>query len=195
MSGSKSYILWICVLLCLTPFVVLSFFNFMAYDDYLLWGVYRDHRFFEAQKMIYLHWEGRFTANFICGLFEVLGIVRHYYFLVFLIFGLFTCAALWLLLRIVNTDLLGRAFSPPMLLLAALVLFIMDMYVMAEIATGVYWFSAAAVYQTAFILFLLLAACLVRRAVHGGGVYDAGVVVFSAFRLRLSADQRSLDRR
>ena len=179
MSGSKSYILWICVLLCLTPFVVLSFFNFMAYDDYLLWGVYRDHSFFEAQKMIYLRWEGRFTANFICGLFEVLGIVRHYYFLVFLVFGFCTYISLWVLLRVVNNSLLGRAFPSTVLPLAAMVLFLLDLYVMAEIATGVYWFSSAAVYQSAFILFLLLGACLVQRLVHGGGLYDIGVIVLS----------------
>lgn len=151
----------------------------MAYDDYLLWGVYRDHGFFEAQKMVYLQWEGRFTANFICGVFEVLGVIRHYYFLVFIVFGFFTWLALWVLLRMVNHLLLGGVFSSSWLVLGALVLWVLDMYVMAEIATGVYWFSAVAVYQSAAILFFLLAACLIGRFVRGGGKYDFLIIVLS----------------
>ena len=132
MIKSRSFILWVCVLLCLTPFVILSFFNFMAYDDYLLKGVYRDHGFFEAQRMIYLQWEGRYTATFICGLFEVLGIVRHYYFLVFLIFGFFTWAALWVLLRVINHLLLSGAFSLLVLALGASVLILVRSIAMAS---------------------------------------------------------------
>ena len=179
LSSWKSYLLWACILLCLLPFVILSFFNFMAFDDYLLWDAYRDQGFFEAQKMIYLHWEGRFTANFVCGVFEVTGIVRHYYFLVFLLFAFFTWAALLLLLHVVNVCCLSRSFSLSGLVPASLILLIMDLFVMAEISSGVYWFSAAAVYQTAFILFLLLAACMVRRFAGRGGSlwrWDMGVV-------------------
>src|SRR5258705_12849999 len=102
LSARKSYLLWACMLLCLLPFVILSFFNFMSFDDYRLWGMYHGHGFFEAQKTIYLQWEGRFTTNFLGALFEVTGIVRHYYFLVFLLFSFFTLGALLLLLNSVN---------------------------------------------------------------------------------------------
>jgi hypothetical protein len=46
---------------------------------------------------------------------------------------------------------------------AATLLFFLFLYVQADIATGFYWFSAMVVYQTAFVLFLLLAASLIRR--------------------------------
>jgi hypothetical protein len=46
---------------------------------------------------------------------------------------------------------------------AATLLFFLFLYVQADIATGFYWFSAMVVYQTAFILFLLLVASLIRR--------------------------------
>ncbi len=141
----------------------------MALDDYQLWGLYREHGFFEAQKFIYLHWEGRFTANFVLGIFEVTGIVNHYYFLVFLLFSFFTWMALLLLLNCINSRCLNKAFSFSSLLPASLVLLILDLYVMADISSGVYWLSAAAVYQTAFILFLVLTTCIVRRFTSGAG--------------------------
>lgn len=185
LSTRKTSLLWASILLCMLPFVVLSFFNFMAFDDYLLWEAYHNHGFFEAQKSIYLHWEGRFTANFICGVFEVTGIIRHYYFLVFLIFSFFTWAALLLLLDTVNVCCLGRAFTLSALMPASLILFVLDLYVMAEMSSGVYWFSAAAVYQTAFILFLVLAAGLVRRFSFGSvrvgrrSWYDAAIMLLA----------------
>ncbi|HVW59419.1 MAG TPA: hypothetical protein VHC48_05270 [Puia sp.] len=163
----KIYLLWACILLCLLPFVILSFFSVMAADDFTLWGIIHDHGFFEGQKWIYFYWEGRPVVSFVAGLFEVTGIVRHYYFLIILLYSFFTWMALLLLLSCINSRCLGRTFSFTSLLPASLILYILNLYVMAEIATGVYWFSSVAVYQTAFILFLVLAVSMVRRFTGG----------------------------
>ena len=78
------------MLVCLLPFVVLSFFNFVAYDDYAAVGNFSTYGFWGTQKMIYLQWEGRFTATFLCGICEKAGILTHYYFLVFFLFAFAT---------------------------------------------------------------------------------------------------------
>jgi hypothetical protein len=143
----------------------------MALDDYLQWGLYHEYGFFKVQKMIYFYWEGRFTATFIWGVFEMLGIVDHYYFLVFLLYAFSTWMALLILISSINSRYLGSIFAFSGLLPASLILLVLDLYVMAEISSGVYWLSAVTVYQTAFILFLMLAACLVRRFAEGAGSF------------------------
>jgi len=156
-------LIWICILLCLLPFVILSFFNVITYDDYIAINAFDKFGFFKTQQMIYAHWEGRFTATFICAVCVKLGVLTKYYFLVFLLWGFFSWGAIFFFLRSVNTSLLGRAFSRSGIVQASLILFILDLYVMVEISSGIYWFSPTAVYQTAFILFLTLMGCLVRR--------------------------------
>jgi hypothetical protein len=169
LSAKKSSFLWICLLFCLLPFVVLSFLNFIAYDDYEAVDNLRKYGFFGTQQLVYAHWEGRFTATFLCGIFVKLGILTHYYFLVFLLFALFTWGAIFFFIGSVNSRCLRGAFSRQALLQASLVLFVLDIYVMVEMSSGIYWFSPAAVYQTGFILFLLLLGCLVRRLSAGPG--------------------------
>jgi len=83
LPAKKSFLIWICILFCLLPFIILSFFNFIAYDDYEAVDNFSKHGFFQAQQLVYAHWEGRFTATFLCGVFVRLGILTHYYFLVF----------------------------------------------------------------------------------------------------------------
>lgn len=169
LPAKKSFLIWIGILFCLLPFIILSFFNFIAYDDYEAVDNFSKHGFFQAQQLVYAHWEGRFTATFLCGVFVKLGILTHYYFLVFLSFALLTWGAIFFFLQSVNSRCLHGAFSKRAVVQASLILLVMDIYVMVEISSGIYWFSPAAVYQTGFILFLLLAGCLVRRLSAGAG--------------------------
>jgi hypothetical protein len=48
------------------------------------------------------------------------------------------------------------------------ILFILLLYVQADIATGFYWFSSAIVYQSSMILFLLIMAMLLKRFARAG---------------------------
>jgi len=169
LPAKKLYVLWACILLCLLPFVILSFFNFLSYDDYGAITIFDKYGFLKAQQLIYLTWEGRFTATFVCGVCEKAGLLTHSYFLVFFLFAFFTWIAIFFFLNSVNRYVLNRIFSRMSLVPASMVLFVMNMYVMTETSSGVYWFSAAAVYQTAFILFLILMGCLIRRLAIAGG--------------------------
>jgi len=163
LSKKSSLFVWICILVCLLPFVILSFFNVITYDDYAAVGAFDKFGFFKTQQLIYAHWEGRFTATFLCGVCVKLGLLTKYYFLVFLLWGFFSWGAIFFFLHSINTYFLNRTFARAGVAQASLILFMLDIYVMVEISSGIYWFSPTAVYQTAFILLLTLMGCLVRR--------------------------------
>ncbi|MBN8851490.1 MAG: hypothetical protein BGO55_04225 [Sphingobacteriales bacterium 50-39] len=163
LSKKNSLFIWICIFLCLLPFVILSFFNVIAYDDYAGIGAFDKYGFLKTQQLIYTYWEGRFTATFICGVCVKLGILTHYYYLVFFLWAIFSWGAIFFFLRSINTYFLNRTFSRQGIVQASLILFILDIYVMVEMSSGIYWFSPTAVYQTAFILFITLMGCLIRQ--------------------------------
>ena len=173
--GQRTFI-WICVVLCLLPFVILSFFNVLAYDDYAAIDSIDRFGFIRTQQLIYTHWEGRFTSTFLSAACVKMGLLAKYYFLVFLLWSFCSWAAINFLLRSINAHLLNKAFSKSGIALASLILLILDLYAMAEMYSGIYWFSSTATYQTAFILFLILTGCLVRRfavSMEGNGAGTA----------------------
>jgi hypothetical protein len=112
---------------------------------------------------MYFGWAGRFGSTFLSGLYVKSGLVEHAYFMPALSLLFFTWASIFFLLRMINRYILAAAFSGMRILQASLILFLLNLYTMADIGSGIYWFSSAIVYQSAFILFLLLAGCLVRR--------------------------------
>jgi hypothetical protein len=158
------------ILICLLPFVVLSFLNSMAWDDYNMYYGYHTSGFFRMQQNVYFTWAGRYTSTFICGLLVSAGLMDKYYFLHSLLLFFFTWGAILFLLNTLNRLLPGRPFTRSRIVSASFVLFFLFLYVQAEIATGFYWFSSALVYQTAFILFLVFAGNLVKRMLLPGGI-------------------------
>lgn len=162
------YVLGIAVLFCLLPFVIFPFFSSMSKDDYMLHYLYHRYGFAGTQHMVYSQWTGRYTSTFIGTLFMSLDIPGRYYFVhsLFLLMALW--ASLFFLSKTVNRYLLELSMSNGMLTLAAFVLLILSIYVQADIATGLYWFSSAVTYETATIFFILLVACLVRRGFDPG---------------------------
>jgi hypothetical protein len=161
MNGTSRSVFWLLILVGLLPFVIVAFFNSMALDDYLFYFLYQTKGFFTVQADLYHGWAGRYTSAFIIGCFVRLDLPGRYPWLP----PLFYFAATWgafcylcfsLCRGIVN-------ISRMRLLQAATLLFLLSVYVQADIATGFYWFSSVVVYQTAFILFLLFAARLIRR--------------------------------
>jgi hypothetical protein len=161
-------ILWATLFLCLLPFVIVSFFNFMSGDDYTLHANYHQHGFWTTQRIIYTQWTGRFTATFLGTLLMKFGWADHYYFLHTLLLFAGSWAAIFFLLSTANRRWLSKTFATASLALASSILLMIAVYVQPEIATGFYWFSAAVTYQTAFILFLLLAGFLIRRFSRSG---------------------------
>lgn len=164
------FVFRITILACLLPFIILSFLNSMALDDYAMYYDYHMMGFFRMQQHVYFTWEGRYTSTFICGLLVNPGLMHKYYFLHSLLLFFFTWGAILFLLNALNTLLPSRPFTRSRIVSASFVLFFLFLYVQAEIATGFYWFSSAMVYQTAFILFLVFAGNLIKRMLLPGDI-------------------------
>jgi hypothetical protein len=173
----RSRLFWFSISLVLLPFVVLAFLNNMAFDDYLFYDIYRTSGFFKVQHALYTGWAGRYTSNLLIGCFIRLDLPARYPFLTTLLYFGFTYGAICYLLSSLHSLSSPRSLPPlgsssprdnpllprAMFFQAGAVLFFLFLYVQADIATSFYWFSAIPVYQTAFILFLLLVAAIVRR--------------------------------
>ena len=158
----RSYtVLWSAFLLCLFPLLLLSFFNIMSTDDLILLKSLQDRGLFPTQSYMF-GWTGRYTAIFIESLLMEAGASRWYFVHTWLLLAV-NWGAFYYVLVTVNTRLLTGLYSRRLLLLGAAVLLLLFFYIQAEIATSLYWFSAAIPYQLAFVLFLFLAACLIRR--------------------------------
>jgi len=154
----ETKIFWGVATVCLLPFILLAFLNSMALDDYFFYELYRAKPFFGVQHDLYLTWAGRYTSAFITGVFIVPDAPGRFTFLPTLIYFVLTWSVIRHLLKRIGTvfpEQLSDSKVP------GFVLFILFLYVQADIATGFYWLSAVTVYQTAFILFLLLLASLV----------------------------------
>lgn len=54
--------MWILLLLCLSPFVILAWFNWPASDDYFDWMYVQDNGFFGALSNYYHQWGGRYSS-------------------------------------------------------------------------------------------------------------------------------------
>ena len=159
----QSKFFWPAIALCLLPFVLLVFLNSMAMDDYLFYDLYRTRGFFGAQHDLYLTWAGRYTSSFIICSLIGMDLPGRFPYLPTLLYLGFTWGSVCYFLRSVG-PLLPAGFSGRNgCWKAGTVVFILLLYVQADIATGFFWFSSMVVYQTAFILFLLLIATIVRR--------------------------------
>jgi hypothetical protein len=160
--GNNTILLWGVFLFCLFPFLLLSFFNVMTADDFILYISCRDRGFLSTQGYIYHGWTGRYTATFIGSVLIGMGLPQWYFLHTWLLLG-GTWSALLFVLTTVNTMVMKCLYKPGALALGASVLLLLFLYVQAEISTGLYWFSSAITYQPAFILFLFLVGCLIRR--------------------------------
>jgi len=159
------YLFWGTLLFCLLPFILVSFFNSMAADDYQLYILDRKVGIWDGLAYVYRHWTGRYTATFI-GIWLVdHNIPERFYFFhtLLLLFGV--GAAFYFFLNSINKTFLGGVFSKGRVLSASLVLLLITLYVQAEISTGFYWFSSSITYQPPLIFSLLAAGLMIRGGV------------------------------
>ena len=173
--GNYTNLIWGVFLFCLFPFLLLSFFNIMTTDDFILYNSCRDRGFLSTQSYIY-GWTGRYTATFIGSVLLEMGLPKWYFLHTWVLLG-GTWSALLFVLMTVNTMVMKRLYRPGTLALGASVLLLLFLYVQAEISTGLYWFSSAITYQPAFILFLFLVGCLIRRYYTGLRRYDVLIML------------------
>jgi hypothetical protein len=164
-NAARTRLFWGLILTGMLPFVIVAFLNSMAADDYLFYYLYESKSFFKVQADLYHTWAGRYTSAFLIGCFVRLDLPGRYPWLPTLLYFVATWGAFCYLsatLRLfLNRD--GLTISRIRVLQGASLLCFVSLYVQADIATGFYWFSSVVVYQTAFILFLMLAAVLIRR--------------------------------
>ena len=173
--GNYTNLIWGVFLFCLFPFLLLSFFNIMTTDDFILYNSCRDRGFLSTQSYIY-GWTGRYTATFIGSVLLEMGLPQWYFLHTWVLLG-GTWSALLFVLMTVNTMVMKRLYRPGTLASGASVLLLLFLYVQAEISTGLYWFSSAITYQPAFILFLFLVGCLIRRYYTGLRRYDVLIML------------------
>lgn len=159
----QPFFLWLIIFCCLLPFVILMFFSCMALDDYYFVNLYHTYSFGKVQIMTYFGWDGRYISTLLKGVFVKPDIVSHYYFIPILLLFFFTWLSFFLLLRTINKYLLTGTFSKSIIRQASFILFLVEIYTIADIGSGLYWFSSAIVYQPALICFALLMNCLLRR--------------------------------
>ena len=180
MNAARLRLFWLLVTIGMLPFVILSFLNSMALDDYFYYQLFRSSGFFGAQRYLYDHWAGRYTSTFLLGCFIRLDLPARCPWLPTLLYFAATWGAICYLLSSVYILLRqGHLVTASVRILpAGTLLFILFLYVQADIATGFYWFSAMVVYQTAFILFLLLAASLIRRLVAPDSLSPRDLLLF-----------------
>jgi hypothetical protein len=180
MNAPRLHFFWLLILIGLLPFVILAFLNSMALDDYTAYQLFRTDSFFGVQRFLYHHWTGRYTVTFLLACFIWLDLPARCPSLPTLLYFAATWGAVYYLLSTVYMLLRqGHVMARGVRILpAATFLFILFLYVQADIATGFYWFSAMLVYQTAFILFLLLAASLIRRLVAPDNPSPRDLVLF-----------------
>ena len=157
----RSKLFWPALAVSLLPFVILAFLDNMAMDDYFFYDLYRTKGFWGAQHDLYLIWAGRYTSSLITGSFITLDLPGRFPFLPTLLYFGFTWIAIVVVLRSARLMLPDGFFFHGWK--AAGVLFVLLLYVQEDIATGFFWFSSTMVYQTAFILFLLLAGTIIRK--------------------------------
>jgi hypothetical protein len=180
MNAARLRLFWLLIIIGLLPFVILSFLNSMALDDYIYYELFRTKSFFGAQRFLYEHWSGRYTTTFVLGCFIRLGLPGRFPWLPTLFYFLATWGAIQYLLNTLYALLRqGHPMALPVRVLrGSALLFFLFLYVQADISTGFYWFSAMVVYQTAFILFLLLAAAMIRRLDDPGGPASGDIRLF-----------------
>lgn len=130
---------------------------------------------------MYHTWAGRYTTTFLNSSFVGLDVLHRYYWVPCLTLMAGTWGACLILVRTVHAVVRKGSEIPAIRLMvapASVVLFVLLLYVQADIATGFYWFSSAIVYQPSMILSLVLMSLLIRRfCLAGSGSVSLDVLI------------------
>ncbi len=165
----------------LLPFILLVTYNQPAADDYF--GAVRDstQSFNAVFWDTYLHWSGRYFAIIISRInpliFNSLNLYRAYSLVIILSF----VAALFVLARVLTAAYLTKLQTAALSCLFVFLYFT----VLPGTAEGFYWFSAACIYQTSNILFMLMLACIVKWH-RASTKYARGIYFFITVLLAVS---------
>ncbi|SDK91304.1 hypothetical protein SAMN04488034_101891 [Salinimicrobium catena] len=139
----------------LLPFIILSFYNHPASDDFCYTNYIRDNEFWAAQVKHYFIWTGRFTATFLLTIDPIeLNDLSSYQLLPVALFILF-CASILIFVK----SFFPKISLSDRLLLSFLILFLYIYYI-PDTAEAFYWRAGSLTYQLASVLTLLLFATI-----------------------------------
>ena len=134
------------------PLFVLPFFNHPGADDYMCAIHLRKYGFAGYQSYIYKFWGGRYTATFIGALYASNGFLYNHYSLHSLLLIVLNILSSVFVLNALNTYILKESFIKKNLLLFSLIFTALEITVLAQPSTYIFWFSSAVTYQLPVIL-------------------------------------------
>jgi len=149
--------LLVCAIVYILPFIIFSFWNHLAADDYFIGVKKQSEDFWAIQYFNYMNWNGRYTAIFSTTILVFTNLLYDKSDFIGIYFLTATLLSFFYLLIQINRYLLFKAISRLTLFTAALVLLIAELNFIPQPVTQFYWFSGAVTYQQPLIWFFLLA--------------------------------------
>ncbi len=154
---------WIIALLSLLPFVILPFFCHPIKEDYFFESNFKYLNFWEGQRVLYNYWSGRFFTNALEIACLKMNFISDLYFLLPLLLFALTFIAFFHLVRTANHFFTKDRLTTNTLLQVSCTFLLLNIYLVADIASNFYWFSGAIVYQTPVIILLIILQLLIKR--------------------------------
>lgn len=155
-------VLFFALVIFFIPFVLFSFWNVPAADDYMILDKKQLFDFWRLQQWVYCTWSGRYFSTFVSTVFSYSGFLYRHYYLHTLLLLIATIIAWLFLLKKVNKHLLSNQLSQVSLLLASMLLLVLEVHIIPETVTAFYWFSSAITYQVPLIILLFLAGIIIE---------------------------------
>ena len=162
-SRAADILFWVTAFMAILPFIILCFFSHPGKEDYFFENDFKHFDFWGGQAALYGYWNGRFFVNALEIACVKMNFISDLYFLLPLLLFAATYTTTFLLLGTINKLLLNNQLSINQLLQASFIFLLLNIYLLADIASNFYWFSGAIVYQTPVILLFILGILLLKR--------------------------------
>jgi hypothetical protein len=140
----------------LLPFLILVFYNHPSADDYLWTAMIMQSSIWDFQVYNFYEWSGRYFSNFLVSLNPLVFHSLFGYQLAALIFLFSFLGAVFYLIRVLTSNIFNNIEQ----WLGSLIFTVLFLAYTPSPAELFYWFTGAAVYTSASILFLIFIACL-----------------------------------
>ena len=184
--------IWVVLALPITVLLALAWYAHPACDDYWYATAARANGFWGAQRLFYLTWTGRFTANAVqLGFPLALDMVRRYALIPLgLIAGFGICLATFLTALNRAT---GRLVSRRMVLASTLVFVSVYLAQMPSPCEGLFWLASGGTYFLPLLIAMLTVACpLAIRAENSTATKVVAAVVAAVLGLLTAGANESL---
>ncbi len=155
LTKNSRFTLYTAIILVLLPFLILSFFNHPASDDFCYTNFIQANPFWAAQVEHYLTWTGRFTATFLLTVDPInlqdLTAYRVLPIALFILFGL----SIFYFIKSFFPNLSRKDRT-----ILSFLIFFLYLYYIPNTAEAFYWRAGSITYQLASALSLFLFATI-----------------------------------